>query len=164
MASEPRIRDRDYFGQSELKVVAGDKYTKTHFEWTPVENAEFYDLKIWNGIVWEGDPYHIEWGINGISTDLALPDGYYEAYVDARNSNHMQMSNVVKFTVKEECVLLDGDANLDGEVTVADAVMLQKWLLGSGELTCWQNVDLCEDNRIDVFDLCMLKKMLVERN
>lgn len=56
----------------------------------------------------------------------------------------------------------DGDANYDGKVTVADAVMLQKWLLGSGELTCWQNVDLCKDERIDVFDLCLLKRMIIE--
>ena len=154
----------DYFGQSELKVIAGDKYTKTHFEWTPVEKAEFYDLKIWNGTVWEGDAYQIEWNIKDTSIALALPAGYYEAYIDARDANHMQMSNVVKFAVKRDYQVIEGDANDDGKVTVADAVMLQKWLLGSGELTCWQNVDLCKDNRIDVFDLCLMKRMLIENS
>lgn len=58
---------------------------------------------------------------------------------------------------------LKGDANNDGEVSVADAVMLQKWLLTErNELTCWRNVDLCKDNKIDVFDLCLLKRMLIE--
>ncbi len=56
-----------------------------------------------------------------------------------------------------------GDANYDGEITLLDAVMLQKWLLGTGELTCWQNVDLCEDGIVNVLDLCLLKKMLIKR-
>lgn len=59
---------------------------------------------------------------------------------------------------------IKGDANNDGKVSITDVIMLQKWLLGAGELICWQNVDLCEDNRIDVFDLCLLKRMLVENS
>lgn len=56
-----------------------------------------------------------------------------------------------------------GDCNLDGEVNVADAVMLQKWLLCAGSLDCWQAVDLCKDNRIDVFDLALLKRMILTK-
>ncbi len=57
-----------------------------------------------------------------------------------------------------------GDCNLDGAVNIADAVMLQKWLLGeSSKLTCWRHADICKDNRIDVFDLCLLKRMIVEQ-
>ena len=57
-----------------------------------------------------------------------------------------------------------GDCNLDGVVNVADAVMLQKWLIcESDKLTCWRHADICKDNRIDVFDLCMLKNMLVKK-
>ena len=56
---------------------------------------------------------------------------------------------------------LSGDCNLDGAVNVADAVMLQKWLLGASDnLTCWRNADVCKDNIIDVFDLCILKDMI----
>lgn len=58
---------------------------------------------------------------------------------------------------------LMGDVNLDGEVTIADAVMLQKWLLCVGDLTCRENADLCKDERIDVFDLCLLKRMLIAK-
>lgn len=57
---------------------------------------------------------------------------------------------------------VEGDANGDGEFTEEDAVVLQKWLQGTGELACWENVDLCQDGKIDVFDLCMLKNKLVE--
>lgn len=63
-----------------------------------------------------------------------------------------------------ETKFLMGDVNDDGEFSIADAVMLQKWLLNAGELYNWQNGDFCKDNRIDVFDLCMMKHMLVENN
>lgn len=55
-----------------------------------------------------------------------------------------------------------GDVNLDGSFKISDAVMLQKWLLGSGKLTCWENADLCQDGKIDVFDFVMMKKYLVD--
>lgn len=56
-----------------------------------------------------------------------------------------------------------GDADGNGVCSVADAVMLQNWLLGAGGLTCPENVDLCEDNVIDVFDFIMLRKLIIEK-
>ena len=38
-----------------------------------------------------------------------------------------------------------GDVNADGKFSVADVVMMQKFLLGSGELIDWAAGDLCED-------------------
>lgn len=58
-----------------------------------------------------------------------------------------------------------GDVNFDGEFNISDVVTLQSWLLGKSntELTYWKSADLCEDDRLDVFDLCMMKRMLVEQ-
>ncbi len=57
-----------------------------------------------------------------------------------------------------------GDCNLDGAVTVADAVMLQKWLsCKDNQLSCWRNADICKDNKINIFDLSLLKRMLMEQ-
>lgn len=53
------------------------------------------------------------------------------------------------------------DSNDDGEFTVADVVILQKWLLDAGNLTNWQNTDLNEDSVINVFDLVMMKRKLI---
>ncbi len=52
---------------------------------------------------------------------------------------------------------LIGDVNSDGVVNTADAVMLQKWLVGAGEITDIDVADICKDNKINVFDLCALK-------
>ena len=56
-----------------------------------------------------------------------------------------------------------GDANGDGEFTVADVVLLQKWLLAvpNTNLPCWQAVDMYDDDKLDVFDLCLLKRKLI---
>ncbi len=56
-----------------------------------------------------------------------------------------------------------GDVNADGEFTIADAVMLQKWLLGSGELTDWTAGDLCEDGVINAFDMVLMRKLLIDK-
>ena len=56
-----------------------------------------------------------------------------------------------------------GDVNLDGSVGVADAVLLQKYLLGKTALTAAQaeNAELCKDGSINGFDLAALKRMLL---
>lgn len=55
-----------------------------------------------------------------------------------------------------------GDINLDNEVSVADAVMMQKYLLGSGSLTGEQAyaADIISDAEPDIFDLITLRKLL----
>ncbi len=57
---------------------------------------------------------------------------------------------------------IKGDVNADGSFTVADLVMLEKYLLGTGTLTNWQAGDLLEDEKIDVFDLIVMRKEIVK--
>ena len=58
-----------------------------------------------------------------------------------------------------------GDVNGDGEFSISDVVLLQKWLLAvpGTELADWKAADLCEDDELDVFDLCMMRKALLEK-
>ena len=57
-----------------------------------------------------------------------------------------------------------GDINADGAFNAEDAVVLQKWLLAvpNTYIANWKAGDLCEDNRLDVFDFCLMKRELVE--
>lgn len=54
-----------------------------------------------------------------------------------------------------------GDVNSDGQFNIADAVSLQRWLVGKGDLSDWKAGDLFEDDVLDVFDLCRMKNELI---
>ncbi|MBQ8921115.1 MAG: cellulase family glycosylhydrolase [Oscillospiraceae bacterium] len=56
-----------------------------------------------------------------------------------------------------------GDINRDGNVSAADAVMLQKWLLGAGNLTDPEAADLNGDHKINAVDLTLLKRRLLRQ-
>ena len=58
-----------------------------------------------------------------------------------------------------------GDVNNDGEFNVADVVLLQKWLLAVPDthLANWKAVDFCNDNVLNVFDLCLMKQELTKK-
>ena len=60
---------------------------------------------------------------------------------------------------------IKGDVNGDGVFNISDVVVLQKWLLAIPDihLSQWQAADLCEDKRLDVFDLCLMKRELLYR-
>lgn len=59
----------------------------------------------------------------------------------------------------------DGDVNNDGSFNVADVVLFQKWLLNAPDVTLdyWWAVDFYADGKLDVFDLCLMKKALIEK-
>ncbi|MBR4627274.1 MAG: CotH kinase family protein [Ruminococcus sp.] len=58
--------------------------------------------------------------------------------------------------------LIRGDVNADGEFDIADVVLLQNWLLGrnNAELADWEAADLSNDRKLNVFDLCLMKREL----
>lgn len=86
-------------------------------------------------------------------------DGAFYFYLQSGN-NEAYTVTLSDLQVVE--VKVSGDVNGDGEFTVADVVALQKWLLGVSDdaLVNWKAGDLCEDDRLDVFDICVMREML----
>lgn len=66
----------------------------------------------------------------------------------------------------KEMPILKGDVNIDGTVSVSDAVLLQKYLVSMTPLNKEQGrrADLSEDQSLNVIDLCLLKQMLLQNN
>jgi len=56
-----------------------------------------------------------------------------------------------------------GDVNADKQFNVADLVVMQNWLLAKpgAQLADWQAGDLCEDGITDMFDMVMMRKLLL---
>ncbi|EWM52213.1 dockerin type I repeat-containing protein [Ruminococcus flavefaciens] len=85
--------------------------------------------------------------------------------------------NDLKFEITSEnsdCIELtcrtkwhpSGDFNGDNTFSISDVVLLQKWLLGVNctETTDFKAADFCRDNILDVFDLALMKRELVDRD
>lgn len=57
-----------------------------------------------------------------------------------------------------------GDVNADGELTVADLVMLERFLLAADKtLIDWKAADLDSDQVITAFDMVLLRKLIIEK-
>lgn len=53
-----------------------------------------------------------------------------------------------------------GDVNADGIFSIADLVMMQRFLLHQGRLIDWNAGDLYEDAIINIIDLCLMKELV----
>lgn len=115
-----------------------------------------------------------EWLSGWTMTDMTLTSNRGVTYTlytfDVKSGDEVilgtngQSSGCVNYTVLAvENSSVSGDVNSDGQFNVADVVMLQKWLICAGDITDWQAGDLCEDGCIDVFDLCVMKRELLQK-
>ena len=101
----------------------------------------------------------------------------YQPPVNADNADELTVSDNIfrdceKLQIGEHCkkaavsdnkFLPKGDCNADGSFNISDVVLLQKWLLAmpGTDIADWRSCDLCRDDRLDVFDLCLMKRELV---
>lgn len=88
---------------------------------------------------------------------LLLSFSDYNTKAAAADNDFSENRNDVKSSY------INGDVNSDGDLTVSDAVLLQKWILGVNDavFSNYKAADLCEDEMIDVFDFIALKKELL---
>lgn len=87
----------------------------------------------------------------------------YEKYFGEKLLQITEVDHKNKKVKAELIEPVAGDVNADGSFGMADAVTLQKWLLGVPDVKLynWKSADLCEDGVIDVYDLCMMKRELI---
>ncbi len=102
---------------------------------------------------------------------VKLTAATFMGYTDDPEKQHREES-VQYFAAAspDEVIIIDpgqfkepipGDVNYDEQLTIADAVMLSKYLVGDGELYFWVLADLNEDNIVNAADLSLLKQVLM---
>ena len=76
-----------------------------------------------------------------------------------------QSSGVVNYIVIAAVSSVRGDVNADGKFNISDVLLFQEWLLAVPDTTLadWKAGDLCEDGRLDIFDLCLMKRELLKQ-
>lgn len=86
---------------------------------------------------------------------------------DDSNNISISLSNLSKvvFERNKDAVLYEvGDIDFSGNINVADLVLLQKYILAVQPFSAsqWYNADINEDGSVDVFNLCLLRGILVK--
>ena len=159
-------------------VKKGYKYTSAAVETTERKNVLFrYDKteQVWKANIAWGEYYNTYDTFKMLTENELIDSKYLQMLTLTREEVEDLISNGKTNEEPAKGYIYDGyspqgtpyvkgDCNNDGSCTIADAVLLQKWLLGTQEteLANWRNVDLVTDRRIDSFDLCRLRRMLVE--
>ncbi len=89
-----------------------------------------------------------------------VPEG---APTNPYNKDNVYCCNLSEIAVYgSEAEQSAGDMNADGVTDIADAVLLQSWLLGEGPTVAdWQSGDLNANGRLDIFDLALMRKQLL---
>lgn len=110
-------------------------------------------------------------GENAFYDCANLTDIYYSgteeqwSSVSIANGNETLENAVIHYQASGIQESVTGDVNGDGEFNIADVVTFQKWLLAvpDVELKNWKSADFYSDEKLDVFDLCLMKKEFLNK-
>ena len=83
--------------------------------------------------------------------------------IEFTDTGRVNVENLTLVDITPKELVIQGDVNDDGKYDINDLVLFQKWLLGSStaKLDNCKTADLGKDGRLDVFDLCILRRMLI---
>lgn len=111
--------------------------------------------------------YKIGFGVNGFRVvDMDIPEGHFlpedhlAIQYKGSDTEHTDLPSNITVKLKKTTM---GDVNADGASNVSDMVLLQKWLLTMPDthLANWKAADLCADGKLDVFDLSLMKRAMI---
>lgn len=79
------------------------------------------------------------------------------------NLDTQQWQEAVGGTVPIISERIKGDVNADGIFNISDVILFKKWLLAVPDtsLTDWKAADMIDDDKLDVFDFCLMRKELL---
>ncbi|MBP5433540.1 leucine-rich repeat protein [Ruminococcus sp.] len=113
---------------------------------------------------WSYDPLSFIY-TGGDEPVVYLPDENYDGFMEEYTQVFGMNSAIKRVSEYTAPVHIMGDVNGDKKTSIADLVLLQRWLSGSGKIKSkdWNTADLCKDDRLDVFDLVELRRLLITK-
>ena len=137
---------------------------------TKIQSAAFQHCKALERIVIMNPYCRIEGDSGTISNDydymtsIGTFNGTIYGYQDSTAQDYAERYGYAFKSLGEAPAYLAGDINADNEITVADVVLLQKWLLAVPDtfLLNRNAADLNEDGILDVYDLALIKRALIQ--
>ncbi|MGN0613616.1 MAG: glycosyl hydrolase, partial [Porcipelethomonas sp.] len=109
--------------------------------------------------------YFCPWYMNYLTSEQNNPvDNLVEIY----NSDYCitldELPDLKSYPIAEETEVIKGDVNLDGKVGSGDAVLLAEYLTAQTDLNARQGeaAMLTDDDKINIFDLTVLKRTILQ--
>ncbi len=100
----------------------------------------------------------------GTGLNCYIGKSFYEA--DVNFTGEIDNLTVYRTALNEAEIAslsqITGDVNADGKFSVADLICLSEFLLNGKAIPNGKAADLIKDNRIDVFDMIKMRKMIIE--
>ncbi len=133
--------------------------------------SESYSLKLGNGSTAEVN-FDGTLSNDGEYVDAVIADGKVELqkWWDSSEKQEADIEDIidVKYTnvqvvYEYPSETVEGDVTGDGQFNISDLVAMQKYLLKTGTLKNSTAGDLYKDNRLDSFDLVVMRKMIVSK-
>ncbi|MDE6797349.1 MAG: hypothetical protein K2J36_04985 [Ruminococcus sp.] len=126
-----------------------------------INTGDTYDLVVLNC----DNPENITW-ISSNRNVATVENGSVKAIGTGKTVIYAVINDVyceVNVTVQDSGTSLSGDLNNDKSVTIADAVILNKYLMGSETFSqeMYYSADLNNDGFVDSFDMVLMKKMII---
>ncbi len=149
-------------------VQEGDSEFATQIQWEGL-NSSFQPQRYVVQIFAEGDttgtqiPVDVKGSPQEVyAVEQALPLGQYVLWVMADFGTYSTLSSERQFTVSAQ-LPANGDVNGDGLVSAADAVEMQRYLLGETaySLRSWKRSDLSGDGVVNGLDFAALRRALL---
>ena len=102
------------------------------FTWPNARCSTNYNIKIWFGdSVLSGEAPINLWNVKNNTYEVQLGEGEYTAYIESYNAfgDYVQ-SKPITFSIMESMplVVVKGDVDRDGSITITDATRIQQWL------------------------------------
>jgi hypothetical protein len=95
--------------------------------------------------------------LNYLRVDIQDSNNSWVVTGDIRVENYQIGTSETSDNIPENVL---GDVNADGVFDIADIVMLEKWLVKSGEISDLIAGDMTQDNRVNVCDLNVMKSRM----
>ena len=135
-----------------------------HLESIVLESTKAIEKNGGSGVTdgWSYDPFSFLYSC-GDETVVYLPDESYDSFMEKYKQVYGTSHVIKRISEYTAPVHIRGDLNGDKRISVADLVLLQRWLSGNRKIKLinWEMADLCEDDRLDVFDLVKLRQLLL---
>ena len=131
-----------------------------------VTDNDSYMLYLANSILSSAEMNNVRWHTYGgaeysVFSSATSGDSFLDSVKKLSNYIIQRGKWLSEFWEPE--LYLKGDVDLDGQFNVSDIVIFQRWLLNvpNTDLMYWQAADFCEDNVLNILDLCLMKQKLL---